>query len=362
MRLTSVKEYEKVFSGGEPTWKNDETSITKALNWYNYHSDAKESKKYTIQYLKETKFSKQDIELLEKVPEEKFTNLGFVCRIKMRGGPLSESNISWISYKINELKKEAQIIIKPKIDNKVTVSIQDRIADKSKEMIGEIESIIDDCFLVRDFNAIDPYEFMQTLSMKGVHANNVMHFFKDRIPELKEALIGKNPQLVEGYSNFTKKELKEYISFIERIVSDAEKIAHVTKVTRAPRKKKAKPADKIISKLQYKKEDSEFKIASVNATDIIGCTQLWIFNTKTRKLGVYNSIDTSGLSVKGTTILNYDEKTSIQKTIRKPDIILPELLKAGKVALRKLLGNINAVEQVLTGRINSDTILLRIIK
>ena len=135
MRLTSVKDYEKVFSGGEPTWKNGETSITKALNWYNYHSDAKESKKYTLQYLKETKVSKQDIDLLEKIPEEKFDNLGFVCRIKMRGGPLTETNISWISSRIKELKAVAQIAVKPKADNKNVISIQDRIADKSKEII-----------------------------------------------------------------------------------------------------------------------------------------------------------------------------------------------------------------------------------
>lgn len=362
MRLTSVKDYEKVLSGGEPTWKNGESSITKALNWYNYHSDLKESKKYTIQYLKETRSSKEDIELLEKIPEEKFNNLGFVCRIKLRGGPLTENNISWISSKIEELKKETQKAVKPKNDNKIVISIQDRIAEKSKELIGEIESAIDDCFLVKDFDAIDPYELMQSLSIKGVHANHIISFFNKRVSELRNVLNSKDPQIVEGYSNFTKKELKEYLSYIERIISDAEKIAHVTKVTRAPRKKKAKPVDKVVSKLQYKKEDSEFKIGSVNPTEIVGCTQLWVFNTKTRKLGVYNSIDESGLTVKGTTIQNYDESTSIQKTLRKPDVTLPELLKAGKVALRKLLGNINAVEQTLTGRINSDTILVRIIK
>jgi len=363
MRLTSVKDYEKVFSGGEPTWKNNEKSIVKALNWYSYHSDSKESKKYTIQYLKDNKASKEDIELIEKVPEEKFNNLGFVCRIKMRGGPLTNENIQWITSRISELKSEVKRTVeKSKVESKPTISIQDRILDKSREMIGEIESVIDDCFMVRDFDAIDPYEIMQTLSMKGVHANHVIKFFSKRVLEIKEALSGKDSQLTEGYSNFTKSELKQYLAYIERIISDAEKIAHINKVTRAPRKKKAKPADKVVSKLQYKKEDSEYKIASVNPADIVGCLQLWVFNTKTRKLGVYNCIDDAGLSVKGTTLLNFNEATSIQKILRKPDVTLPELVKSGKIALRKILTNINAVEQTLTGRINSDTILVRIIK
>jgi hypothetical protein len=129
-----------------------------------------------------------------------------------------------------------------------------------------------------------------------------------------------------------------------------------------PAKKKAKPVDKIVEKLQFKKEDNGFKIVSINPTDIVGASQLWVFNTKTRKLGAYNSSDAIGLSIKGTSITNFDEKTSIQKTVRKPEVVLPQCLKGGKIILRKLLPEINAVEQELTGRINSDIVLLRVIK
>lgn len=362
MRLTSVKDYEKVFSGGEPTWKNGEQSIVKALNWYNYHSDSSDSKKYTIQYLKEIKESKETIDAIERASEDLFLNLGFVCRIKQRGGPLTEKNNEWINSMIHSIKNKTQKTQKTKTIETKPVSIQERIQEKSKEIIGEIESVIDDCFLVRDFTAIDPYEIMQSLSVKGVHANHIISFFSKREKEYEEVIKSKDAQIIEGYSNFSKKELKEYLAYIKKIISDAEKVSQVTKLTRAPRKKKSKPVDKIIAKLQFKKEDSDFKIASVNPSDIVGCSQLWVFNTKTRNLGVYNAIDSSGLSVKGTTILNFNEQTSIQKKVRKPDTILPNLLKAGKIALKKVLPDINSVEQKLTGRINSDTILLRVNK
>jgi len=362
MRLTSVKDYEKVLSGGEPTWKNGEQSIVKALNWYNYHCDMNDSKKYTIQYLKEIKEKKETIDALEKASENLFLNLGFVCRIKQRGGPLTDKDVKWIDTMLQTIKTKTQKNQKPKIVETKPVSIQERIQEKSKEIIGEIESVIDDCFLVRDFDAVDPYDIMQALSVKGVHANHIISFFKKREEEFEEVIKSKDPQFVEGYSNFSKKELKQYLEYIRKIISDAEKISQVTKLTRAPRKKKAKPVDKVIAKLQYKKEDNDFKIASVNPSEIIGCSQLWVFNTKTRNLGVYNSIDSSGLSVKGTTILNFNEQTSIQKKVRKPDAILPTLLKAGKITLKKILPDINSVEQNLTGRINSDTILLRINK
>jgi hypothetical protein len=103
-------------------------------------------------------------------------------------------------------------------------------------------------------------------------------------------------------------------------------------------------------------------VASINPADILGASQLWIFNTKTRKLGCYFSIDSSGLSVKGTTLLNFDETKSIQKTVRKPEVVLPSVVSVGKVALRKTLTDINAVDQAMSGRINADTILLRVIK
>jgi hypothetical protein len=66
--------------------------------------------------------------------------------------------------------------------------------------------------------------------------------------------------------------------------------------------------------------------------------------------------------VKGTTLTNFEESKSIQKTVRKPETVLPGVITAGKVALRKTLTDINAVEQPMTGRINADTILLRVIK
>lgn len=361
MRHASLKDYEKALSGGEPSWKNGEGSLTRALNWYNYHSDSKESKKFTLSYLKEIKASKSDIELLEKLPDDYFQNLGFVCRMKLRGAPLSEKNEQWITTFIENLKHKVKPVETDKPVGPV-VSIQERVEHKAKEYIGEIEGAIDDCIFVRDFSAIEPYELMQTLGIKGAHTPHIVRFFQKRLDEINMVIFTKDADIKEAYSHLSKAELKDYAKYLNTIITDAGKLAHNAKVTRKPRKKKAKPVDKIVEKLQFKKDDNGFKIVSINPTDIVGSNQLWVFNTKTRKLGVYNSSDAGGLSVKGTTIVNFDEKTSVQKTVRKPETVLPQCLKGGKIILRKLLPEINAVEQELTGRINSDIILLRVIK
>jgi len=105
----------------------------------------------------------------------------------------------------------------------------------------------------------------------------------------------------------------------------------------------------------------ELKLQSIPAKQIIGATQLWVYNTKYKKLGAYIAEDAGGFTVKGSCLLNYSESKSVQKAIRKPAEVLPEAMKAGKIVLRNLLGKLTTKESLLGGRINRDTILLRVL-
>jgi hypothetical protein len=109
------------------------------------------------------------------------------------------------------------------------------------------------------------------------------------------------------------------------------------------------------------KTNEPLKLVSINPADILGAGELWIFNTKTRKLGKYVAAEFQTLGVKGTTITGFDEFKSVQKTIRKPEEKLKEFKAAGKIALRKFLEDVNATDTKMNGRINEDTILLRIV-
>jgi predicted transcriptional regulator len=65
-------------------------------------------------------------------------------------------------------------------------------------------------------------------------------------------------------------------------------------------------------------------------------------------------------TVKGSAIVGFDTLTTVQKTLRKPEEQLKEFKTAGKVVLRKFLDDIKAVDIKLNGRINEDTILLKV--
>jgi len=195
---------------------------------------------------------------------------------------------------------------------------------------------------------------------KAAHARIIKDFYQRQYDEYLDLQEGKDEQLKEGYSHLTKAQVKKIVAFYHEILSACDMLAQEAKINRKPRKAKVVPKDKIVAKLKFKKTDEPLKLVSINPADIIGSKELWIFNTKTRKLGKYVANEYMELSVKGTSITGFNENTSIQKTIRKPEEKLKEFKAAGKVALRKFLDDINATDTKMNGRINEDVILLKV--
>ena len=115
-------------------------------------------------------------------------------------------------------------------------------------------------------------------------------------------------------------------------------------------------ATRLVKSLKYQQEFSELKLVSINPEKIIGATELWVFNTRYNRLGVYRAVNSvRGFSVKGCTIQHFDENESVQKTARKPKDAVNVL---NKRSLKAMFKTMKTKEQPLTGRINAQTILL----
>jgi hypothetical protein len=347
------------FVGQEPKFLGEvtEKDLGIALSWYSINRKAKDSQKYASAYFK--KVHKLDI---LPVIKTKPTQFGFVCRILTNGGVLSPERKEWFDGQVEELKKEL-VKAKAKVKTEqfievVKVNIQDRIREKAIECIGELEGQIDDIILKSE--SPQPYAVMHTLGIKGVHTRAILEWSREKRAEFEEVLTTDDSQLKEGYSNFKKTDLKKIIAYCDQVILDCNKVAQ--SVVRKARKRKAKSPEQLVAKMKHCLEFKDLSLTSVKSTDIIESMQLWVYNTKTRKLGVYHAEDAGGLSVKGSSIVNFSETKSIQKTLRKPEVMLPEVLTGGKVFLRNAIDSIKAVESKLTGRINADTILLRMMK
>jgi hypothetical protein len=283
-------------------------------------------------------------------------------------------------------------VAKAKVDEKANSkvyipTIQERIADQAWATAEPIEEWLEG--FITDKPGFDPrgFDFKAHFSKAGTtqaHARKMKTFFDKELLDFEE--LNRMPtagqlkkmteleadmweQLKEGYSHLKKADIAKYTSAIENLMQALEYIIDASKATRKPRIAKPKSADKLVEKLKFLKLDDKYKLASINPTDIVGATELWIFNVKTRKLGKYiaSNIDptgqsrgNSGIQVKGTTITGFDEAQSIQKTLRKPEEQLKAFKAAGKVALRTYLENIPTIDTKMNGRINIDTILLKV--
>jgi len=340
----------------EPKFSGElsQSQLTQALNWYAQNRDSKDATKYASDFLKK-KHKITSPDGLKTVP----STFGFLCRIVSTGGVLSGSNATFFDETISKLKQSTPVV---KSTTTNVVSIQDHIKRKASDCIGELEGQIDELITSEFKSNVSPYATMTGMEIKGAHTKFVIEYFKTRRTEYDDVLTTTDADVKEAYSNFTKAQLKKLIAYCDQVIVDGMKLAGEAIKTRKPRKRKAKSADQLVSKLNYAKDFAELKLVSIDPKTIIGASSLWVYNTKTRKLGVYHALDAAGLGIKGSTIQNFAESKSISKTLRKPAVTLPEVLKGGKVALRNILNDIRAAEKVLTGRINTDTILLRTVK
>lgn len=353
------------YIGDEPflTEKSTSGDLIEAYNWYNYVCDTNDAVEFILEYLKSNKVPKNILTKVTKIDPFSLRTIGWNCRILSTGGHLPKEDHVKSFNKLQELLDSVKLTIEDVAEepHKNVISIQERIKEKTVDVIGTLEEEIDK-FCLNKSSDFDPAQWFRENNIKSLIASRISQYYQPLYSEIYDALHKEDDQLKEYYHRWKKADLKKYAEFVKNIITAAETTSVATKMTRKPRKKKQKPAGLIIKKLKYKEKDNDLNITSINPATLVGSDQLWTYNTKSRTLAVYNSLGPVGLSVKGTTITGYDEKTSITKKLRKPEDILPRVLEGGKLVLRKVMDEINTKSKEANGRINTDTILLRTIK
>ena len=356
------------YVGSEPTWKDvecNDSTVSSAFSWYNYFCNRKDAKAFTLEYLKVTNRPKEEISQITSLPDSAFDlQLGWLSRMLCVGLEPNDRIKTLYAEKFKALLIKSKEIKKAKVEEKPkaqVISIQSRIVDKANEEIGEIEGFIDD-FLLNDCKPKgDIANLLKSRQYSSVVSKKICDIFILRSKEVEEALTGDDDQLKEGYSNFSKPQLKRFKELLDTIVSETNRMVTDNKPIRKKRRVKEKPASVVVSKMKYLKEFQELNLKSVAPEKIVGASQVWTYNTKTKLLSVYNADNAKGITVKGSTLQNYNDQTSIGKRLRKPEVVLKDLLDAGKVKLKRILPDLTTKESTLTGRMNDDTIIVRIL-
>lgn len=374
-KTRGVKTIDAKHLGDEPTWEGAEhwedakihAHKARAYTWYSYFHKGNDLNKNLYAWMKETGYLAAEINAVKAFPDNMLISpVVYNATMLLRGMPDKYS--SWLRDKVAGMIEVGTLNVKAaQKEKRVTKNvykptIQDRMREQLSEIIGEIDTWEDEVFSDKKYSAPKMFEWLKAQNVAQTHINKIIDYYKPKIEEITE-IQSKNADddLKEGFNHLKPADIKRIAGFYDALINDLESYQNLKKVTRKARAKKAPSKDKLVQKLKYKLEDNELKITSISPVQIIGASSLWVYNTKTRKLGQYKADpQMKQLTVKGSTIIGFDEKLSVGKTIRKPVEQLKEFSKSGKVKLRSFLDDINAVSIKLTGRVNKDTILLRV--
>jgi hypothetical protein len=360
------------YTGPEPEWRTQPTDVTRqgeligAFTWYNYHYGKKDAKELVIDWLTRNDRT-ADARAFARVPETVIKGqLGWLCRMNNMGLELIAREREFIETSIAE-HLQAQSAVR-QLDSVATeeaprMTIQDRLREKAYEIAGEIEGMYDEMIVSGAKMTADykPMAVMRGMNISPQMIGIISDHWQHRLGELELVQAGKDSQLIEGYSNFTKLQIKNLVKFCEQVVADCASYVQIKKTERAPRKKKPVSAERLTQKFRYLREFDELKLKSEPVTKLVGASEAWFYDTKKRKL-IYVMADThvGTMTVKGTSLLGFDTTNSVQKTLRKPAEQIKSLMTGGVASARKFFKEIRATEIKYNGRSNENLVLLRI--
>lgn len=350
-------------------------SLDRGFNYCNRYFydeiDKNDVMKICKDYVKKT-FNKDDARAILANPEYHFwLYSGLAAAIFWMNHNL-EFEDKWASYPervyqyyANLIEPGKQILAerKAKDEKDATgpkLSPQELLRRKVNNTIGYEIDYMEDAWIDGKKDDIDLYVEFQKHDLKGAAAPHLRGRIEVMRDEYKAAVNKTDDCAVEGYAHITKKELKRRLDVCERMLGDLDKIQAASKATRKKRTPQVRTADKQIKQLKYLKDDNEYKLVSVDPLSVPGSYRLYTFNVKNRELCEYITTSTKGFEIKGTTIQNFEPDKSRKTRLRKPDQFLPIVLKKTPNQIDKEFKKLTTKINEPSGRINDDTILLRV--
>lgn len=360
--------------GTEPVWENikfsdaisQQCAFQKALNWYNYMSDEKDYKTWVLEYCKKQKKDQEIIKIINDISADKMIVVngikpGPLARMICNGAKLENDVVASLEDAISTLYTTHKNT-KNKIENNNETkkedekNIQDFIQESFSKIIYPIERQIDTILHKTSDKSINIETYIN--ETKPLFCKKIIEYLKTSYQDLQK--IEEDDEIKSAYQVYDKKTIKSAIAFIDKTIElSSKKLNNLPKQTRVRKQRKKSPID-IVKKLQFAKTNEQYKLNSILPSKIVGASKLLIFNVKTRMVTLFEANSSHGLSVKGTTILHFDEKTSKCKKLRKPELFFQKINGKGVRVVKNAIEELKCKESKVKGRINEDTILIEV--
>mgnify|MGYP003119789364 FL=1 len=306
-----------VYLTPEPDWEKhkeivDEEERNKAFQDCQYFirteiSDKKRLTEFKTWIKKESGWPTEEIEVILRNPDWNFNSTGTTVFFLNKVGYAPQSHWDHITKLKDEWlvkgAKIAQVKEEKAKDKPNRPSIQEIMLGKLMEAGGEIDGILDQFF--EDEIKIDAK--FNTAIMRVLNAYNplpnhipqLVDSYTKEQKEFKEVIEGKDEQLVEAYSHFSKKKLKATIALYDTVTGVLNSYASLKIASRAKRKTKPITPEKATQKLKYQKrfecEVTKLKLESIRPAELHMSKEAWCYDTAKRKLHHYIAEEMAGV-------------------------------------------------------------------
>ena len=370
IKLLNPRSADTNILGMEPNWQIQPTDfriskMSKAFSWYNYFYGKKDARDMIVNYL-EMHDRKEDVRLLKGIPDSAIRlTTGWLCRMSMVGLELHDTEQLKLENQLREILASKQNEVEPEVvveDATPRITIQDRLREKVNECMGELEGLFDEFIASGAKMSADykPVSLLRSMNVAPQMVSVIADVWKRKLVEFEAVSLGKDAQLVEGYSNFSKIQLRNVIKFCELVISDCGAYVQIKKVERKPRKVKAVPPEKRAAKFKHIVDFAELKLKGLPAASLVDKAEAWLYDTKKRKLiHLVADSHTQSFTVKSNSIIGFSTVDTMQKTVRKPADIIKAVQAAGKPAARKIFKELTTTETAWNARGTENLVVLK---
>jgi hypothetical protein len=370
IKLLNPRSSDTNVMGGEPPWKTQPTenrisALSKAFSWYNYFYGKKDARDMIVNYL-ESQDRKADVRVLKSIPDSAIRlTTGWLCRMKMVGLELSETEQIKLDNLLKEIlssKQTEQVDAEPAAEGPAKPNIQDRLREKVGECAAELDGMFDEFMMAGVKMSADykPIMVIRGMNVAPQMISEIANRWKRKLAEFEEAVAGKDALLVEAYSYLTKIQLRNCVKFCEAVINDCGAYVQIKKVERKPRTVRTVPPEKRAAKFKHTAEFAELKIKGLPAASLVDKAEAWLYDTKKRKLiHVVADSHTQAFTIKNNSIIGYSTVETLQKTVRKPADVIRAIQAAGKPAARKIYRDLTTTETPWNARGTENLLVLK---
>ena len=328
-----------------------EKTFQRILYWIHYEIPEKKGVMYIKRWMRYN-WPEDVFHPISKLPDSYFYMWAKYGYAWFKLGWMPKSSEAYFHSLKDKISKDATSYVEEKEETPKVVNIRDNLDKFAMGVDDSIERIING-------TQITNYkDFVEAYKLNNAETAEAVTIVDEFAMEFRELAQGEDEQLLEGYSHVKKSTLKHLLAFFDGVTTGLMETKQAKKIVRIRRKR---PVDKnkLVRRLKYTKQHEQYK--SIDPVEIIGASEVWVYDIKRKRIGVYASEYANTLGVKGTVIDNYSLTKSYEKTVRKDEQV-KAFMECRKNGLHSFMDKVRGKKFPAKSRVQATMVLLRVIK